>query len=85
MGLQTLIQSALSLVNKTLLPLAVSTALLVFIWGLVRFLAKGGDTKATEEGRNIMVWGVLALFVMVSIWGILRFIQGNLNITKLTL
>ena len=43
-------------------------ALLAFFWGLARFIFHvGGDEKAVDEGKRIMKWGLLALFVMVSV------------------
>ncbi|MEK7194351.1 MAG: hypothetical protein AAB660_01515 [Patescibacteria group bacterium] len=56
-------------------------ALLVFMWGLVKFIFKiGGDEKAIEEGKNLMKWGLVALFVMVAVWGIIGFFQKELGI-----
>ena len=54
-------------------------ALIVFLWGLVNFIAKSGDTKTHKEGRDLMVWGIIALFVMVSVFGILRFFYADLG------
>ena len=59
-----------------------SLAVLVFFLGLVRFIFKAGDAKAVEEGKSLMIWGVVALFVMVSIWGILRFFYGELEFSR---
>jgi len=47
-------------------------ALVVFFWGIVRYIWSEGAGKA--QGREIMFWGVIALFVMVSIWGLTNFI-----------
>ena len=38
-----------------------------------------GEGKA-EEGKNIMKWGLIALFVMISVWGIIGFFQRALGI-----
>jgi len=65
---------------KLALPIAVAAALLFFFWGVANFILKAGDPKAREEGRNRMLWGIIALFVMISVWGIVGFIQENLNI-----
>lgn len=65
---------------QILTVLMAGIALLVFFWGLVKFITKAGDEAALEEGRRLMLWGVIALFVMVSVWGIILFIQTNLNI-----
>ena len=52
------------------LPIVVGIGLLVFMWGLVRFIFAGAEAK--EEGKTLMIWGLVALFVMVSVWGIIR-------------
>lgn len=51
-------------------------ALLVFFYGLVKFIYAGANGKV--EGKNFMVWGTIALFVMVSVWGLVHFIQSEL-------
>ncbi len=60
-----------------LIPLLVGVALLVFFWGLVKFIYKAGSETAHEEAKNIMVWGIVGLFVMVSIWGIVSFLYHD--------
>ena len=61
------------------LPVLVGLSLLVFFKGLVAFIAKSGDAKSHAEGRNLMIWGLVALFVMVSVFGILRFFYTDLG------
>lgn len=61
-----------------LVPITAAVAFLVFIWGLARFIARAGDEKGREEGKKVMVWGIIALFVIVAIWGIIRFIGQEL-------
>ena len=64
---------------RTALPVIAGLALLVFVWGLVKFIFRaGGDEKAVGDGKNLMKWGLIALFVMVSVWGIIRFMQNAL-------
>jgi uncharacterized membrane protein HdeD (DUF308 family) len=62
------------------IPIAFSLALLFFFWGVAKYILSVGSEK--EQGKQIMVWGVIALFVMASIWGLVRFIQGEFNITN---
>ena len=39
-----------------------------------------GDLKDLEKGKEFMVWGLAALFVMVSVWGIIKLAQDLLGI-----
>jgi len=52
----------------------VSLAVVAFVLGLVRYLYSAGDNKKSEA-RQMMVWGVVAMFVMISVWGIVRIIH----------
>ncbi len=66
-----------------LIILVAAISLLAFMWGLAKFIFKvGGDEGAIEEGKNLMKWGLIALFVMLSVWGIIRFFQGELGLTE---
>lgn len=67
------------------LPVIAGLALLAFMWGLVKFISNvgsGGGEKAITEGKSLMVWGLLALFVMVSVWAIIAFFHNDLGLTQ---
>lgn len=66
-----------NLVTTILVPLVFTLALLFFFWGVAKYIWSAGDK---EEGKKIMVWGVVALFVMSSIWGLVAFFQDELLI-----
>ena len=59
---------------NALLPVLVTLAVLFFFWGLALFIFSAGDESARDRGKSIMIWGVIALFIIVSIWGIIAFI-----------
>lgn len=61
-------------------PIVVGIALLVFFWGLVKFIFASGNEDAKEQGKNLMIGGIIALFVIVSIAGILQWIGEAVGI-----
>jgi hypothetical protein len=63
-----------------LIPMTVALALLFFFWGLAKFILHADNEDARAGGKQIMVWGIVALFVAISIWGIVYFIQRELGI-----
>jgi hypothetical protein len=73
---QNLIERFGAIVQYSISLLA-AIALLVFFWGLVKFIRKAGEGDV-KEGKAIMLWGIIALFIMISIWGIVRFMQHEL-------
>ena len=62
-----------------IVPLLIGVALLIFFWGIVRYIASGGE-DGKGKGRSLMLWGVIALFVMVSVFGILQILKGTFGV-----
>ncbi len=60
-------------------PIVVALALLGFFWGLAKLLFSKGDEQK-KEGRTIMVWGILALFVMITIFGIISVLATTFGV-----
>lgn len=63
-----------------ILPVLSALAFLVFIWGLVKFIRNAGDEKAVKDGKKLMVWGLIALFVMVSFLSIISFFYTDIGL-----
>jgi len=52
-------------------------AVVVFFIGLVRYVKDSGDSKGHQEGRERIIWSLLALFILFSIWGILAILNTS--------
>jgi len=61
------------------------TAFATFFWGIAIFIYNVDDDKKRGEGKDWMVWSIVALFVMITVWGILGFLTGTFNISPLPL
>lgn len=60
----------LNLVFGPLMPLLFAAALLWFIWGLTEFIRAADNSEERLRGKRRMLWGILALFFMVTFLGI---------------
>ncbi len=67
---------------QLLIPVAFALALLLFFVGLVQFMLAAGDSGEHAKGRNLMIWGVITLFVMASIWGLVGFLQSSFGVNN---
>lgn len=66
-----------------LVPLLIGLALLAFFWFLVGFIWKGReDPKEQKKSLSGMGWSIVALFVMVSVWGIIGFMGSVVGINQ---
>ena len=63
-----------------LVPLLVTVAVVVFIIGILKYIAGADEAAKREEGRKFMIYGIVALFVMVSIWGLVGIIKGTFGL-----
>jgi hypothetical protein len=57
--------------TNQLVTVLVVGMLVLFMWGLIRFIYNSSDGKKREQGKQFMLWGGLALFVAASLWGII--------------
>ncbi len=69
------------LINSAVIPLIFALATVMFIWGVVQFFIIGANEEAKrEQGKQFIIWGVIALTVMISIWGLVGIVGGTFNL-----
>lgn len=74
------------LVEKTIIKdilnpvvlLLISLAIVFFLWGVFKFIKEEGNKK--EEGKEFMFWGIVGIFVMVSVWGLVNILSNTFNL-----
>jgi|GEM_PF-2411330 hypothetical protein len=66
----SIVQNIVSLINLTV-GVLLALAVVVFFIGLVRYIRESGDAKGHAEAKERIIWSLVAIFVLVSIWGIL--------------
>jgi len=77
--LRNLVLAVGSILNL-LVPVLIAAALVVFFWGLVKYVNKSGGEGAHDSGRSTMIAGLISLFIMVSVWGIINLAQNALGV-----
>ncbi len=64
-------------IGLKLIPLLGAIAFLVFVYGVARFIKSAGSEKELKDSKNLLIWGIIGLFVLVTIWGIVAFLGGE--------
>ena len=59
-----------------IVPIIIGFALIAFLWGIVKYMWGASDEKQREESKMFMLWGIIGLFVMVSVWGLVAIIAN---------
>jgi len=57
---------------QSVIPVVVGLAVLAFFWGLAKYIFSQGNENIKIEGKNIMVWGLVGLFFIFSVYGVVR-------------
>lgn len=70
----------INVINNILVPVIFAIAFLVFVWGAFdAFILGASDGAAKEKGKNLMLWGLIGFFVMVSVWGLVNILTGTIS------
>ncbi len=67
----------IGLVNL-LVPVMFGGAFIVFFWGLSKFILHSGSPAEVTKGKSYMLWGVIALFVLVTVRAIIALVATNI-------
>ncbi len=78
-NIEGIVEGLRNVVN-TLIPIAAALALLAFFYGLAKYIFQADDEEAQDRGKRIMIGGIIALFLIAAIGGIIQFIGEALGI-----
>lgn len=65
---------------ELVIPVLIGVAVLVFIYGVVKFIASAGKEDARKEGARVMIGGIIGLFVILSVFALVRVLQDTLGV-----
>lgn len=68
------------ILKNALLPLLITLSIIIFIVGVIKYIANADEAAKRQEGSRYMLYGIIALFVMISIWGLVGIIQGTFGL-----
>ncbi len=74
-GIITIVKNVLNYV----MPIVIVLGVIYFIWNVIKY-ATNKEAEKREEAREAMIYGLIGLFVIVSIWGIIGFIGSTLGV-----
>ncbi|MFZ3043887.1 MAG: hypothetical protein WA058_02135 [Minisyncoccia bacterium] len=71
----------IGVLNTVVVPLIFAFAFVAFIWGVIQyFFLHGDEEKSRGAGRQFILWGILGMVVLLSVWGLVRLLLSTLGI-----
>ncbi len=65
---------------QPLIGVLFALAFAIFLWGVARFIFQSDDESAREQGKQHIIWGLVGMFIMVSVFAIIHLIVGTFGI-----
>ena len=66
------------IIYVAIIPLIFGLAFLFFLWGVLKFI-RASDSNKQAEAKKIIWAGLIGLFVMTSVWGIISIVSRTLG------
>lgn len=77
---ETVINGIIDILNIGVV-LAIALSIVVFFYGIVIYIAQSGDEGKRKEGVQYIFYGIIGIFVMVSVWAIVGLLTGTFGIS----
>ncbi len=68
---------------KAIVPFLITLATVAFIWGVIQYFLNPDNEEKRKKGKEYILWGLIALFVMVSMWGLVALLTDTFGVTSL--
>ncbi len=70
----------LILYMRQIIPILALFVMIAFTWGIVKFIFHSGNEETHADGKNMMIWGAVGIFVLIGLWSILGFIRTSIGL-----
>ncbi len=71
-----------TLILNPILTLLFALSFLYFAYGVFKFLRLDAADKAREEARNAILWGIVGMVIMFSVYGIIYFVLASFGLSS---
>jgi lysylphosphatidylglycerol synthetase-like protein (DUF2156 family) len=75
----TLIHKINTVIVNPLILLMFAAAVLVFLYGVFEYVKDSDSEDARSTGRNHILWGVVGMFIMISVFSIMDIIMNTIG------
>ena len=75
------VDSITGAINGIIVPVIFSLSALAFLYGVYKYFILGaGDVENRVAGRSFVIWGLLGMVVLFSVWSLVNIILSTFGI-----
>jgi|SRR3989344_521396 len=64
---------------EPIIALLFALAVVYFLWGVFVFVRSADDEEGRKTGGRHILWGLIGMFIMISVFGIMRLILNTIG------
>ncbi len=65
-----------------IIPFLFAIAIFIILLGIVNYIRQGDNEEKRAEARAFVIWGVISIFIMLSIWGFVSILVNSFKVTN---
>ena len=69
---------------NAIIPFIIGLAVFTILWGIFIYITKAGEEEKRTEAKLYIVWGIIAVFCMFSIWGFVNILVNSFGLDTAT-
>ena len=58
------------------IPVLIALGVVYFVWGVITYMV-GSDEEAKKKGRDRVIFGLIGLAVIISMWGLVKILTNT--------
>ncbi len=78
--LDTFLRKFNDVILNPIITLLFALAVVYFLWGVSQFILNSESDEAREKGKMHMIWGIVGIFIMIAVFGIIRLIANTFGL-----
>ena len=73
-----------AVIINTIIPFLVGLAVFIIIYGILGYISSAADEEKRQQARQFITWGVIGVFMMLSVWGLVTILINSFNLDRST-
>jgi hypothetical protein len=71
----------INVINGVLVPVLFALAFIFFLYGIAKtYIFSAGDEEERKKGHKLVLWGIIAFAIMISIWGLVNVVANTFGL-----
>lgn len=79
-SVRTIVSYLSNIFQRWLIPMFMMLALIYVIIAAIEYIQANEDSQKKAEKRQQIFWGIIGLFVIMSVWSLVAIVQNTFNI-----